>query len=68
MTQCTRFPVLTHILVCLAVLRDETLSSAMLAKSVDTNPAVIRRLLALLVAAGWVETTHVTITTSQNDT
>ncbi|MEM7163836.1 MAG: Rrf2 family transcriptional regulator [Planctomycetota bacterium] len=56
MAQCTRFPVLTHILVCLSVVPQEYLSSAMLAKSVDTNPAVIRRMLALLVGEGWVQT------------
>ena len=56
MTQCTRFPVLVHILVGLAVKRGELLNSGTMAKSVDTNPAVIRRLLAALVGAGWVET------------
>ncbi len=54
--QCTRFPVLVHILVALSVLKDEHISSASLAKSVSTNPAVIRKQIAMLVAAGWVDT------------
>lgn len=57
MAKSTRFPVAFHILVILAIKRemgDEYVSSEFLSRSVDTNPAVIRKILGSLVRAGWV--------------
>jgi len=51
----SRFPVAVHILTALAYSPKEWLSSPRLAKSVGTNPVVIRRLLGLLQRAGLVE-------------
>jgi Rrf2 family protein len=44
-----------HILTVLALKRGETLTSEMLACSVNTNPVVIRRLLGLFREAGFVD-------------
>lgn len=54
MTHHSRFAVSIHILAYLALRRGETVSSAEIARSVDTNPVVIRRLLSALVGAGLV--------------
>ena len=53
MPQSTRFSVATHILVSLA-LRTDRLNSEALAWSVDTNPSMVRRILASLNRAGLV--------------
>lgn len=52
MPTSTRFAVAVHILAVLAVHEDCTIRSEELAKSVCTNPTVIRRLLCLLAEAG----------------
>lgn len=44
-----------HILTVLALKRGEALTSEYIAGSVNTNPVVIRRLLGLFRAAGFVE-------------
>jgi Rrf2 family protein len=45
-----------HVLAVLAYKGGETVTSTMLASSVNTNPVVIRRLLLLLQTAGFIET------------
>jgi len=55
LTQNTRFTVAIHILMSLA-LRDEWLNSGQLAWSIDTNPSMVRRILATLLKAGLVQT------------
>jgi Rrf2 family protein len=54
-TSC-RFAVAVHVLAVLAYKEGGTATSALLAGSVNTNPVVIRRLLLLLQAAGFIET------------
>lgn len=54
MSRNTQFPVALHILIALA-LRDEALNSAELAWSIDTNPSLVRRILATLKKAGLVQ-------------
>ncbi len=54
-TSC-RFAVAVHVLAVLAYKEGEAVTSALLASSVNTNPVVIRRLLLLLQAAGFIET------------
>ena len=56
-TNC-RFAFAVHVLSVLATHPDEILSSDFLAKSANTNPVVIRRLLLELREAGLVETTR----------
>lgn len=51
MTGNSRFAVSVHILAYLAFRKDVAVPSAEIAASVDTNPVVIRRLLAALVKA-----------------
>ena len=51
MTGNSRFAVSVHILAYLAFRRGVAVPSAEIASSVDTNPVVIRRLLAALVKA-----------------
>ena len=51
MTGNSRFAVSVHILAYLAFRKDTAVASAEIASSVDTNPVVIRRLLASLVKA-----------------
>lgn len=53
MSQSTRFPVAIHILIALT-LRHERLNSEDLAWSIDTNPSMVRRILASLSRAGLV--------------
>lgn len=45
-----------HVLTVLAYKKGESVTSALLAGSVNTNPVVIRRLLLLLQTAGFIET------------
>lgn len=51
MTGNSRFAVTVHILAYLAFRKETAVPSAEIASSVDTNPVVIRRLLAALVKA-----------------
>lgn len=55
MTGNSRFAVSLHILAYLAFRKNAAVPSAEIASSVDTNPVVIRRLLASFVKAGLVE-------------
>jgi len=48
--------VAVHVLAVLAYKEGEAVTSGLLAGSVNTNPVVIRRLLLLLQAAGFIET------------
>jgi Rrf2 family protein len=56
MQHSSRVAVAVHVLTLLASMPDELLSSEFIASSVNTNPAVIRRLLRLLTGAGLVRT------------
>jgi DNA-binding IscR family transcriptional regulator len=51
----TRFAVAVHITTVLAYWGDELRTSDELAKSVNTNPVVVRRLLCLLADAGLIQ-------------
>ena len=53
----TKLSVATHIVLCIAFFENEGTTSHLIAKSVKTNPALIRRLLLKLQEAGIVETT-----------
>ena len=50
----SRYTVAIHILTLLAWMKDEALTSEFIAGSVNTNPVVIRRILALLREAKFV--------------
>jgi Rrf2 family protein len=50
----SRFPVAVHIMTALGYRDGESMSSPLLARSVSTNPVVIRRLLSQLRKAGLV--------------
>lgn len=52
----SQFSVSVHILTLLASASDSWLTSSYMASSVNTNPALIRKLLSKLVKAGFVET------------
>jgi Rrf2 family protein len=52
----SRFSVALHVMTSLAYHQGEAMTSSALAKSVGTNPVVVRRLLAALGKAGLVET------------
>ena len=54
MAQSTRFPVAVHILTFLSANRGEYASSEAIAKSVATNPVAVRKILGMLVKAGFV--------------
>jgi Rrf2 family protein len=56
MQHSSRVAVAVHILTLLASLGDELVSSEFIAGSVNTNPAVIRRLLRMLTGVGLVRT------------
>lgn len=56
MSQSTRFSVALHILIALTLRRGELLNSDELAWSVDTNPSMVRRILASLGRADLVST------------
>ncbi len=52
----TRFAVATHILLFLAAGRDDrTMTSLRLARSVNTNPVVVRRIAGRLARAGLIQ-------------
>lgn len=51
----TKLPVAVHILALLALEEKRTVTSELLAKSVDTNPVVIRKLMAQLKKAQLVQ-------------
>ena len=53
----SHFALATHVLTALAVHQDGPLTSAELARSVNTNPAFLRTLLGRLRAAGLIEVT-----------
>jgi len=55
MPQSTRFSVAVHVLALLAIKKGECVSSDCIAKSVATNPVVVRRMLSLLQQAGFVK-------------
>lgn len=55
MSANSRFTIAIHVLTLLHVRRTEAVASSFIAGSVNTNPVVIRRLLADLAAAGLVE-------------
>jgi DNA-binding IscR family transcriptional regulator len=50
----TRFPVAVHILALLAFDKESTTTSELIAKSVNTNPVVIRRINAMLKKANLI--------------
>ncbi|HYO46169.1 MAG TPA: Rrf2 family transcriptional regulator [Gemmatimonadota bacterium] len=52
MTISSRFAVAVHILTLLETGRGEPLTSEYMAGSVNTNPAVVRRILSMLARAG----------------
>lgn len=53
----TKLSVATHIVLCIAFFKNEGTTSNLIAKSVKTNPAIIRRILLKLQDAEIVETT-----------
>jgi len=55
MTTSSRYAVALHVLVALAHVGEQGATSELLAKSVNTNPVVVRRILGMLVQAGIVE-------------
>ncbi len=56
MTKSSRFVVAVHVLALLAYGEGEAMTSDYLAGSINTNPVVVRRILALLARAGLVVT------------
>lgn len=54
MAKSTRFPVAVHILTFLSANQGEYVSSEAIAKSVATNPVAVRKILGMLVKAGFV--------------
>jgi Rrf2 family protein len=52
----SRFAMATHMMTALALNEDELLTSTYLADSLNTNPVVVRRILADLQKAGLLET------------
>lgn len=54
----TRFPVAVHMLVLISYIQkmEKTATSEILAKSVGTNPVVIRQIMSMLRKAGLIET------------
>jgi len=56
MSHSSRFTVSVHVLGLLALHDDHPQTSESIARSVNTNPVVIRRLLGILGKAGLVET------------
>jgi Rrf2 family protein len=50
----SRFAVAVHIVTLMAWARDEAVKSEMIARSVNTNPVVIRRIMCALARAGLV--------------
>lgn len=56
MLKSSRFVIAVHVLALLAYGKGEAMTSEFIAGSVNTNPVVVRRLLASLVKAGFVTT------------
>ncbi len=56
MTKNSRFTVAVHALALLSIVRGKPATSDYIARSVNTNPVVIRRILGVLGKAGLVET------------
>ncbi len=54
MAKSTRFPVAVHILAFLSANIGEYVNSEAIAKSVATNPVAVRKILGMLVKAGFV--------------
>lgn len=54
----TRFPVSVHMMVLISFIQEmgKTATSEILAKSVGTNPVVIRQMMSMLRRAGLIET------------
>lgn len=54
----TRFPVAVHMMVLISFIQEmgKTATSEILAKSVGTNPVVIRQMMSMLRRAGLIET------------
>lgn len=50
----TRFPVAVHILAIIALNKESTTTSELIAKSVNTNPVVIRRINGMLKKANLI--------------
>jgi Rrf2 family protein len=55
-TKNSRFTVAVHALALLSIVRGKPATSDYIARSVNTNPVVIRRILGVLGRAGLVET------------
>jgi len=55
-TKNSRFTVAVHALALLSIVRGKPATSDYIARSVNTNPVVIRRILGVLGKAGLVET------------
>lgn len=51
----TQFPVAVHLLTLIAFSRKGSLTSDMLAESVNTNPVVVRRIMAKLKKSGLID-------------
>ena len=56
-TMSSRVAVAVHVLAILTWRRDEAVSSQQIARSVNTNPVVVRRIIGALRRAGLVEVT-----------
>jgi Rrf2 family protein len=56
MAESCRFAFAVHVMAVLALRRDKLCPSSMLARTVNTNPVVIRRLLLALQKAGLITT------------
>jgi DNA-binding IscR family transcriptional regulator len=56
MPRSSRFVVATHVLTLLAYGEGKAMTSKLIAGSVNTNPVVVRRILAMLARAGLVDT------------
>jgi DNA-binding IscR family transcriptional regulator len=56
MTISSRFSVGVHILTLLDFLKNERITSELIASSVNTNPVVIRRIMGMLSKAGLIKT------------
>jgi Rrf2 family protein len=54
MSQSSRFPLAVHVLVALSFRPDDFISSDSLSGTVQTNPVVVRRIVASLRQAGFV--------------
>lgn len=57
MAYSTKFSVATHMLVMLNLFENEVVTSKDMAASIQTNPALVRKLLSLLKKGGLVDST-----------